>query len=335
MSENAIDARAATDKPEPQITDRQITGPAMEEASVLNPPRGPSALQSTLLIARVTFREAARRRILWIAMLAGIGFLAFFWTALHFVVKHSSPHAPVINVREGIVMMTMMVLYAGSMFTSLMAVLTPCDTLSGEIASGTIHAVATKPVQRWCIVLGKWVGFAEHADALCIADRGRHHSDQLDPERLSSPARLGCSLPDLATGHRAARDYHGGEHQLFISHQRRHFARTLWPGFCRGMDRAVWIVAACESLRRVGNSFQPHHAQRRPLAPRCLQVPAAIARSRRPHSLQRRAGAESCDGCLCCSLCCVRRPACSVSLLTPRSVGAASASPRHHIKSFS
>jgi hypothetical protein len=33
-----------------------------------------------------------------------------------------------------------------------------CDTLSGEIASGTIHAIATKPVQRWCLVLGKWVG---------------------------------------------------------------------------------------------------------------------------------------------------------------------------------
>ncbi len=56
-------------------------------------------------------------------------------------------------------MMTMMVLYAGSMMTSLMSVLTSCDTLSGEIASGTIHAIATKPVERWCLVLGKWVGF--------------------------------------------------------------------------------------------------------------------------------------------------------------------------------
>ena len=49
--------------------------------------------------------------------------------------------------REGMGMMTMMVLYAGSMMTSLMAALISCDTLSGEIASGTIHAIATKPVQ--------------------------------------------------------------------------------------------------------------------------------------------------------------------------------------------
>jgi Cu-processing system permease protein len=159
MSENSADMRAATDTPIPQINDEQVSGRAMEEVSELSHPRAPSALQTTLLMARVTFREAARRRILWIAMLAGIGFLAFFWTALHFVMKHKSPHTSIVDFREGIVMMTMMVLYAGSMMTSLMAVLTSCDTLSGEIGSGTIHAIATKPVQRWCIVFGKWVGF--------------------------------------------------------------------------------------------------------------------------------------------------------------------------------
>jgi len=160
MSENAIDMRATADTPQSQINDQQISARGMEEVPALSHPRGPSALQTTLLIARVTFREASRRMILWIAMLAGIGFLAFFWTALHFVIKHHPPRASVVEFREGVVMMTMMVLYAGSMMTSLMAVLTSCDTLSGEIASGTIHAIATKPVQRWCIVFGKWVGFA-------------------------------------------------------------------------------------------------------------------------------------------------------------------------------
>ena len=160
MSENAVDMGTATDTSTPQMSDQSMNGQAIEELSALRPPRGPSALRTTLLIARVTFREAARRMILWIALLAGIGFLAFFWTALHFTMKHHSPHASIVDLREGIVMMTMMVLYAGSMMTSLMAVLTSCDTLSGEIASGTIHAIATKPVQRCCIVLGKWMGFA-------------------------------------------------------------------------------------------------------------------------------------------------------------------------------
>jgi Cu-processing system permease protein len=41
----------------------------------------------------------------------------------------------------------------------MMAVLTSVDTISGEIASGTIHTLVTKPVRRWEVVLGKWLGF--------------------------------------------------------------------------------------------------------------------------------------------------------------------------------
>jgi Cu-processing system permease protein len=40
-----------------------------------------------------------------------------------------------------------------------MTILTSVDTLSGEIASGTIQAVATKPVPRWQVLIGKWFGF--------------------------------------------------------------------------------------------------------------------------------------------------------------------------------
>jgi hypothetical protein len=68
MSENAIDVRAEESAPEQ----------AMAERPVLSLARGPGALRTTLLMARVTFREAARRKILWIAILAGIAFLCFF-----------------------------------------------------------------------------------------------------------------------------------------------------------------------------------------------------------------------------------------------------------------
>jgi Cu-processing system permease protein len=156
MSDNARNMQAASDT----LDTLTHVGPNTTEPLAISYPRGPGALRTTLLMARITFREASRRKILWIATMAGIAFLAFFATALHYFLKHSRPQTSIVNLREGIVMMTMMVLYAGSMMTSLMAVLTSCDTLAGEIASGTIHAIATKPVKRWCLVLGKWVGFA-------------------------------------------------------------------------------------------------------------------------------------------------------------------------------
>lgn len=121
--------------------------------------RGPGALRTVLLMAQVTFLEAARRKILWLAGIAGIAFLGLFAAALGSMLRSMHPDITPVARFESIGMMTMMVLYAGSMMTSLMAALISCDTLSGEIASGTIHAIATKPVNRWCLVLGKWIGF--------------------------------------------------------------------------------------------------------------------------------------------------------------------------------
>jgi ABC-type transport system involved in multi-copper enzyme maturation permease subunit len=50
-------------------------------------------------------------------------------------------------------------MYVVNFLTSIMTVLVSVDTLSGEINSGTIHTVVSKPVPRWQIVLGKWLGF--------------------------------------------------------------------------------------------------------------------------------------------------------------------------------
>src|SRR5579863_5071032 len=140
------------------VADAQVaSGDGRNSLAALS--RGPGAVRTVVLITRLTFLEAARRRILWIAAIAGAAFLALFWAGLHSLLQSMSPRVQPVNRLEGIGMMTMMVLYAGSMMTSLMAALISCDTLSGEIASGTIHAIATKPVNRWCLVLGKWIGF--------------------------------------------------------------------------------------------------------------------------------------------------------------------------------
>jgi ABC-type transport system involved in multi-copper enzyme maturation permease subunit len=51
-------------------------------------------------------------------------------------------------------------LYVVNFMASIMTVLTSVDTLAGEIASGTVHTLVSKPLRRWEIVLGKWMGFA-------------------------------------------------------------------------------------------------------------------------------------------------------------------------------
>jgi ABC-2 type transport system permease protein len=47
----------------------------------------------------------------------------------------------------------------------VMTILTSIDTLAGEMSSGTIHAIATKPITRWQIFAGKFLGFAAMSSA--------------------------------------------------------------------------------------------------------------------------------------------------------------------------
>ena len=114
------------------------------------------------IMAGVTFREAARKKLLWTALLAGTAFLALFSTGLHFQAKalaHATLPAPII--RQQLLAALMQVgFYSVDLLAVIMTILTAVDTLSGEIASGTIQAIATKPIPRWQILMGKWMGFA-------------------------------------------------------------------------------------------------------------------------------------------------------------------------------
>ena len=55
--------------------------------------------------------------------------------------------------------MLMIGLYTCDLLAVVLTILTSIDTLAGEISSGTIHAIATKPIARWQIVAGKYLGF--------------------------------------------------------------------------------------------------------------------------------------------------------------------------------
>ena len=118
---------------------------------------------STIVIARLTFREAARKRILLAALVLGLVFLIVYGLGFNFVQndiggESSGPGPLEMNEVRNFVLMAG--LYAVNFLTVIMTVLTSVDTLSGEIASGTVQSLATKPLRRREILLGKWLGFA-------------------------------------------------------------------------------------------------------------------------------------------------------------------------------
>jgi len=117
---------------------------------------------TTFTITKLTFREAARRKILIAAFLLGLAFLIVYGIGFYFVnseLGNTVGRNPLESneVRNFLFMAGM---YAVNFLVVIMAVLTSVVTISGEISSGTIQTLVSKPVQRWEIVLGKWLGFA-------------------------------------------------------------------------------------------------------------------------------------------------------------------------------
>lgn len=113
------------------------------------------------VMAGITFREAARKKILWTALGAGLGFLGLFAIALHFQISDFDARSTSPFIRYQILSAMLMVgLYVVDLLAVLMTILTSVDSIAGEISSGTIHAIAMKPLPRWQILMGKWFGFA-------------------------------------------------------------------------------------------------------------------------------------------------------------------------------
>jgi ABC-type transport system involved in multi-copper enzyme maturation permease subunit len=109
-----------------------------------------------LTIAHLTFIEAIRRRIVPAAILCSALFLLVYGIALHFI----NAQIPASVQRPfQLQFFTLAGLYVANFLTIAAAVLLPVDTLSGEIDSGVMQTLASKPIRRSEIVLGKWLTY--------------------------------------------------------------------------------------------------------------------------------------------------------------------------------
>ena len=124
-------------------------------------------MKNTWILSRMTFREAVRRHIVLTGLVLGVAFLVIFSVGFHLifvVMRQTNPNIPpaanLIAKAEGSNFLMLAGLYAVTFLSVAMGALLGADTLSGEISSGTIQTIVTKPIRRSQVVLGKWLGFA-------------------------------------------------------------------------------------------------------------------------------------------------------------------------------
>lgn len=118
-------------------------------------------MRGYLTIAYLTFHEAWRRKILAAALVLGVAFLAIFALGFWHVDGNIRAEGRMPDSQRKLVanFLVMAGLYAVNFLTVMAAILLPVDTLAGEIESGVMQTLATKPIRRSEILLGKWTGF--------------------------------------------------------------------------------------------------------------------------------------------------------------------------------
>ncbi|HEU4746120.1 MAG TPA: ABC transporter permease subunit [Anaerolineales bacterium] len=125
-------------------------------------------MKSIGVLTRMTFQEAIRRRIVLTGLVLGILFLLVFSIGSRMIsteiarettFEGGSAYQNIMQTEMSNFLL-MAGLYAVTFLSVAMGALLGADTLAGEINSGSIQTLITKPIRRSDVVFGKWLGFA-------------------------------------------------------------------------------------------------------------------------------------------------------------------------------
>jgi ABC-type transport system involved in multi-copper enzyme maturation permease subunit len=118
-------------------------------------------MNTILTITRLTFHEAWRRRMVLIALAMGAVFILLYTIGFGLITGEIGREGtPAFLMPAAYNMLLMTGLYVVHFLAVMLAIFASVDVVSGEIASHTIQTIITKPVRRWQVLFGKWLGTA-------------------------------------------------------------------------------------------------------------------------------------------------------------------------------
>jgi Cu-processing system permease protein len=127
-----------------------------------------------LVIARLTFREALRKRMIWGVLALSLLFVVLYHWGFTQVkadflrqeaaraARGSSPSGSG-DILTFALISTIMVglgFYTINFLAGVMTIFASVGTIAGEVETGTFQAIIPKPLGRWELVIGKYLGFA-------------------------------------------------------------------------------------------------------------------------------------------------------------------------------
>ncbi len=115
-------------------------------------------MTNVAIIARLTLREALRRRLLWSLVGLTILLVVLTWWGFSRIAEASPISGPIemLGVSQVLVMLAFMF----SFVLAMTAVFAASPAIGPEIENGLLLAVLARPIRRSEVLLGRWVGLA-------------------------------------------------------------------------------------------------------------------------------------------------------------------------------
>ena len=129
-----------------------------------------------LQIARFTLQEAVSRRLILAGVLISLGYIGLFALGFHFAYDKSIETTTSVESRLSLgvafATLTLFGVYVVNYLASFLALFLSVAAISGEIDSGTLHAVLARPLRRSEFVIGRWLGYAVMIAVYIVAMTG-------------------------------------------------------------------------------------------------------------------------------------------------------------------
>jgi ABC-2 type transport system permease protein len=117
-----------------------------------------------LEIARFTLQEAISRRLILAGAVISLAYIGLFALGFNFAYDKAVENTPNPEARLTLgfafALLTLFGVYVVNYLASFLALFLSVGAISGEIDSGTLHAVLARPLGRAEFILGRWLGYA-------------------------------------------------------------------------------------------------------------------------------------------------------------------------------
>ena len=116
-------------------------------------------MRAIWIIARLTVREAARRRILWVLLaLTLVSVTLTTWGIERLVSLAREGGANELEIQVGVSQVLILVAFMFSFVLAMTAAFLGAPAMAADLESGVAHAMLARPIRRADLVVGRWIG---------------------------------------------------------------------------------------------------------------------------------------------------------------------------------